>query len=74
MEFSGSHSKRNEEFWQYLRDNLREVLQWPTWMRGDVGSREGNAAQQDVDANKEPQCIAAENLHKPEKFAQAAAK
>lgn len=34
MEFNDSRSKKNEEYWSYLKENFREVAKWPTWMRG----------------------------------------
>src|SRR5258708_27207152 len=34
VEFNDSRSKKNDEYWLYLKENLREVSKWPTWMRG----------------------------------------
>ena len=35
MEFNDSRSKKNEEYWKYLKENRLEVSKWPTWMRGE---------------------------------------
>jgi hypothetical protein len=35
MEFNDSRSKRNEDYWSYLKENRQEVAKWPGWMRGE---------------------------------------
>jgi hypothetical protein len=39
MEFNDSRSKKNDEYWSYLKENQREVSKWPNWMRGEEVAR-----------------------------------
>ena len=38
MASNGSSSPKNKEFWNYLEENYKEVVAWPTWMRGESAS------------------------------------
>ncbi len=33
-------SARSRDFWNYLEENSREIADWPSWMKGSLGSRE----------------------------------
>jgi hypothetical protein len=37
-----SRSPKVKEFWNYLEENYREVSSWPTWMRGESASCNGD--------------------------------
>lgn len=52
MEFDDLRSKKNEDYWSYLKENSREVSKWPTWMRGgktesQEPSTESSTSEQD---------------------------
>jgi hypothetical protein len=64
MEFNDSRSKKNEEYWSYLKENRREVSKWPTWMRGEEAFRAQECAspseqkaedKSEEDLNENPQ-------------------
>jgi hypothetical protein len=40
-----SHSQKSKDFWNYLEENYREVTNWPSWMKGERASQNGDPAQ-----------------------------
>ena len=55
MEFNDSRSKKNEEYWSYLKENLREVAKWPTWMRGADTSNSQECAASSAKKEERPE-------------------
>jgi hypothetical protein len=54
MEFDDSRSKKNEEYWSYLKENRREVSKWPNWMRGEERAQEcASSSKQEEDESAE---------------------
>ena len=38
MASNDSPSPKPKDFWNYLKDNYKEVSSWPRWMRGETTS------------------------------------
>jgi len=55
MEFNDSRSKKNEEYWSYLKENFREVAKWPTWMRGADTSSSQECASSSAKKEERPE-------------------
>ena len=64
MEFYDSRSKKNNEYWSYLKENQREVSKWPNWMRGEEVARVRECASPSEEKKQDDSAECADNNSK----------